>query len=55
MSNYPDGMRTSDWDYVDGYHCPMCEDEDCGDDDAHATCSEHTMTRGEYLADQAGF
>jgi len=68
MNNYPDGMTKAHYAHIDGFHCPVCEMENlasnllsgkgelevCDDDAAHQTCGEHTQTKGEYLADQAG-
>lgn len=44
MSNYPDGMTSRDWAYLDGDECEECEN-DC-------TCEE--LTAGDIALENAG-
>ena len=56
MSNYPDGMRSRDWAYIDGdeHHeqCPQHEDSDC--DESDCKCDQYELTAGDIALENAG-
>ena len=53
--NYPDGMTSRDWAYLDGgdHHeqCPQHEDSDC---DGQCECDQYVITDGDIALERAG-
>ena len=47
MSNYPDGMTSAHWDYLDGEPECECDDDDC-------TCDSQEMTAEDIALEGAG-